>query len=55
LVSGGRLGELRVEPVQKARQEGVGGLQGRDTFQAQRFHQAVLQGLIHALDAALGL
>jgi hypothetical protein len=55
LVSGGRLGELRVEPVQKARQEGVAGLERIDPFESQLLHQPVLQRLVHPLDAPLGL
>jgi len=55
LVAGRHLGELGVEALQEARQEGVGGLQGGDAFQAQRLDQPVLQRLVHALHAALGL
>lgn len=55
MVSGGLLGEPRVEPVNEPRQKGVGGLQGVDALQPQFLHQAVLQRLVHPLDAPLGL
>jgi hypothetical protein len=49
----GALGELRVEPVHKARQEGVGDLQRLDPFESQLLHQPVVQRLVHPLDGPL--
>ena len=50
-----RLGEAGVVVGHEARQEGVAGLHGADAGEPQLLHQAVLQGLVGALDAALGL
>ena len=51
----GRLGEARVVVGHERREHGVGGLAVANTRQAQRLHEAVLQGAVRALDAALRL
>jgi len=51
----GRLGETGVVALAEARQEGVGGVQGGDTREAQFFGQPVLQRAPQPLDAPFSL
>lgn len=53
-VSGGPR-EARVEVSEEGGQKGIGRLERGDAAQTQLAHEAVLQGLPEALDAALGL
>ena len=50
-----RFGEAGVVVGDEARQEGVAVLNGADAGEPQLFHQAFLQRVVGALDAALGL
>jgi hypothetical protein len=50
-----RLGEAGVVVGHECRQEGVAVVHGADAGEPQLLHQPVLQGLVGALDATLGL
>jgi len=53
--SGGGPREARVEVSEEGGEKGIGRLERGDAAQTQLAHEAVLQGLPEALDAALGL